>query len=668
MQINKLILRNIGAYYGDLNNFNFKTTANHNVVLLGGKNGAGKTTILESLRIVLFGSMAYGYLTENEPYFKNIRSLLNRKALYEGTKDRYQITLEYVSTEEFQPVTYTLVRSWTLKNDKIKEYFSVKKNDTHLNAQQISNFQNKLREEMPPRLFELCLFDGEDISRIVSEEKIPDYLQDAGKILFNLDLFVNLERDLQQYRQQYAQRNLDAAKEIEAQESLQTELFNLQNRLETCENDIISYKDETEELTNLIRQDKKDFEIHGGLVQEKRQQLNQQVNEIEHRRKRNSDQIKSFILTLLPFYISRDILAEVAEQVGVEKQNESFEYVAATLDKNALSELLKDLPQSSNFIDSDQHLDELYTGLINLLKPENARTLHRSSFEQQNEIYTVHKQILSTEPKKYIELFDENSALLEESQELRKAIDLNDTSSEFRELLQRIEERNRRLEQIKIQSEQIFMEIDKINEQIKAKEAALNKINDKIREYYKSESSYVMTEKLLTVSQRFRERQWHKKLDDVAKEATKMINILFRKKDYIDRIHINSSSFEVHLYNKQKQEITKERLSAGEKELLMLTVIWAMFKVSEWRLPFVFDTLLGRLDQDHKKALIEHFIPKCGEQVLIFTTDSEIASEQFELIKDITSLCYTLEFNQSQETAEIVRGRYFHMIKETSPQ
>ncbi|GJM75265.1 hypothetical protein HMSSN036_74810 [Paenibacillus macerans] len=170
MQINKLILRNIGAYHGDMNKFDFKTSGKQNVILLGGKNGAGKTTILESLRIVLFGSMAYGFVTENEPYFRKIRSLLNRQALHEG-ENKYQISLDYTSTEEFEPNQYLLIRSWTIKNQKIREYFSVQKNGKHLGAQEISDYQNKLREEMPPRLFELCLFDGEDISRIVSEEK-----------------------------------------------------------------------------------------------------------------------------------------------------------------------------------------------------------------------------------------------------------------------------------------------------------------------------------------------------------------------------------------------------------------------------------------------------------------------------------------------------------------
>lgn len=99
--------------------------------------------------------------------------------------------------------------------------------------------------------------------------------------------------------------------------------------------------------------------------------------------------------------------------------------------------------------------------------------------------------------------------------------------------------------------------------------------------------------------------------------------------------------------------------------MLMLTVIWAMFKVSGWKLPFVFDTLMGRLDQDHKKALIEHFIPKCGEQVLMFTTDSEVSAEQFELIKGNTARFYTLEFDEIFDSAKIVKGRYFNLSKES---
>lgn len=663
MQINKLILRNIGAYNGEVNKFDFRTNGKQNVILMGGKNGAGKTTILESLRIVLFGSMAYGFVTENEPYFRRIRSLLNRQALHEG-QNNYQISLDYTSTEEFKPNQYSLTRSWTIKNEKIREYFSIQKNGKHLGAQEISDYQNKLREEMPPRLFELCLFDGEDISRIVSEEKIPEYLSESGKILFNLDLFVNLEKDLQTYRLQHTQKNADAGKEIEELDQVESEITALKQNLEELTLLRSSSEEEVEALTDLIQKDKKDFEIHGGLIQEKRQELVTKVNQIENERKMNTDKIKHFINSLMPFYIARNQLEKVIRQLRIEKQYESFEFVASALEKSKLDQLINNLQLESNSLKSRLNVNQLYDGILEMLQPEDTRLVHRASFEQQSEVHSLLKQIQALTVSNYIAMFDENATLLEEAQEHRKAIEKNDQSSEFKDLLESIELKTKRVEQLRLLIEQHHNEIQSLTESIQTKEAIANKIREKIKEYHKGQTSFLMTEKLLTVSQRFRERQWRKKLDDVANEATKMINILFRKKAYIDRMHIDHTSFELRLFNKNKQEIVKERLSAGEKEMLMLTVIWAMFKISGWKLPFVFDTLFGRLDLDHKNALIQHFIPLCGDQVLIFTTDSEIGTEQFEIIRGITSQCYTLEFNEGQEKTEIVKGHYFNMTRE----
>lgn len=273
MHIQKLALRNIGAYYGELNKFDFRTKTNRNVILLGGKNGAGKTTILESLRIVLFGSMAYGFVTENEPYYRKIRTLLNRKAINENVTDAFQITLDYSSTEDFELHEYSLVRSWRIKNDRIRESFAVKRDNQFLSAQQTSDFQSRLREEMPPKLFELCLFDGEDISRIVSEEKIPEYLKESGKILFNLDLFVNLEKDLNTYRIQYAQQNASAAEEVAQYEKLEMEIDQLKATIDEKQQLTVLHEEEINNLNDAIKQDKKDFEIHGGLLQEKDKKL-----------------------------------------------------------------------------------------------------------------------------------------------------------------------------------------------------------------------------------------------------------------------------------------------------------------------------------------------------------------------------------------------------------
>lgn len=656
------MLCNIGAYFGNQNIFDFRTDETNNVVLLGGKNGAGKTTILESLRIVLFGSMAYGFVNDNEPYYRKISSILNRKALKEESHPDFRIILHYDSTEDFEIQRYTLTRSWRIKKQKIKEDFYVVKNGKALGNQETSDFQNRLREEMPPRLFELCLFDGEDISRIVSEEKIPEYLSESGKILFNLDLFMNLEKDLQTYRMQYAQQNANAAKEIKDQEELEIQIHEVRKLVSEKEALISETEEEIDQLNDAIKHHKRDFDTYGGLLREQRQELVSEVNAIENQRKANSEKIRSLTNNLLPFYIAKDLLGEVVKQLDLEKDNESFEYVTSSLEKDKLSHLLRQLEQAN--ASKGINIDQLYKGILQIMQPENIQLLHRASFAQRSEIQQLFNQIQKLDPKYFFQLFEQNAELLTQAQGIRKKIEQNDGSSEFKDLLEQIETKTKRVEQLKLLVEQTSKEIQQANDAIKLHVITHNKIMDKIREYHKAENSFIMTEKLLHVSKRFRERQWRKKLDDVANESTKMINILFRKRAYIERIHIDHLTFELHLFDRQKSEITKERLSAGEKEMLMLTVIWAMFKVSGWKLPFVFDTLMGRLDQDHKKALIEHFIPKCGEQVLMFTTDSEVAAEQFELIKDITARYYTLEFDEVLDSAKIIKDRYFNLSKE----
>src|SRR5699024_12621966 len=79
MILKKLVLYNIGPYK-EFNQFNLEIQNQKNTILIGGKNGAGKTTFLTSLRLALYGSLTYGYRTNSKEYLSKINSLLNNKA------------------------------------------------------------------------------------------------------------------------------------------------------------------------------------------------------------------------------------------------------------------------------------------------------------------------------------------------------------------------------------------------------------------------------------------------------------------------------------------------------------------------------------------------------------------------------------------------------------
>ncbi|MFR7520334.1 MAG: AAA family ATPase [Mediterraneibacter faecis] len=62
MKINKIVLYNFNSFEG-MNEFDFSSTCDQkNIVLIGGKNGAGKTSLFTAIKIALYGPLTYGYM------------------------------------------------------------------------------------------------------------------------------------------------------------------------------------------------------------------------------------------------------------------------------------------------------------------------------------------------------------------------------------------------------------------------------------------------------------------------------------------------------------------------------------------------------------------------------------------------------------------------------
>jgi DNA sulfur modification protein DndD len=102
-------------------------------------------------------------------------------------------------------------------------------------------------------------------------------------------------------------------------------------------------------------------------------------------------------------------------------------------------------------------------------------------------------------------------------------------------------------------------------------------------------------------------------------------------------------------------------LSAGEKEIYSISLVWALAKASQKPLPIVIDTPLGRLDKVHRTNLLTHYFPYASKQVIILSTDEEIANEYREMIENKVSKEYLI--TDLNDNASIIEG-YFHTIGE----
>jgi DNA sulfur modification protein DndD len=106
------------------------------------------------------------------------------------------------------------------------------------------------------------------------------------------------------------------------------------------------------------------------------------------------------------------------------------------------------------------------------------------------------------------------------------------------------------------------------------------------------------------------------------------------------------------------QILSAERLSAGERQLLAIAILWGLAKASGRPLPTAIDTPLGRLDSAHRDNIVKRYFPFASHQVLLFSTDQEIVGDYLSSLMPWIGRSYILDYTPKTHTTQIREG-YF---------
>jgi DNA sulfur modification protein DndD len=136
-------------------------------------------------------------------------------------------------------------------------------------------------------------------------------------------------------------------------------------------------------------------------------------------------------------------------------------------------------------------------------------------------------------------------------------------------------------------------------------------------------------------------------------------NELIRKPDLISRVSIDPSEFHVTLFNKEDKAVTNDSLSAGEKQMFAIAILWALRQLSGRPFPVVIDTPLGRLDSEHRNNLVETYFPRVSHQVVLFSTDTEVDQSYFKALEPYISHAYHLIYNSERGATEPQEGYFW---------
>jgi len=131
---------------------------------------------------------------------------------------------------------------------------------------------------------------------------------------------------------------------------------------------------------------------------------------------------------------------------------------------------------------------------------------------------------------------------------------------------------------------------------------------------------------------------------------------LLRKSGLVTRLSINPEDYALTLYGHDARELSSERLSAGERQLLAIALLWGLAKASGRPLPMAIDTPLGRLDSVHRMHLIERYLPFASHQILLLSTDEEIMGDYHRHLLPWIGHTYLLIHDDKTASSRVMKG------------
>ncbi|WP_281647960.1 DNA sulfur modification protein DndD [Parendozoicomonas sp. Alg238-R29] len=627
------------------------------IILFGGLNGAGKTTTLTAIRLALYGRHSLGSNVSNKEYHAYLQESIHRSrnSLVQANSARIHLTFSYATRGEVS--RYTVKREWTVSgaSDKVNETLRIEKDGTLLKELSYDQCQGFLKELVPIGVSDLFFFDGEKIAEL-AEDKTGRALGSAIRKLLGLDVITRMRDDLAIYLRE---KNTAAMPEEHQQQ-----IADLKSEYEIA---YASYKEALDAHSESVRQiggidsDIKKSEGYisskGGEWARSRSDEKERVNELLVEKKNLEAQIRECMASGFPLVLAFGKVEELLTQLEKEQDYKKQQLLKVTLNKK-INVLKKSLEKSLKDKDAvDVAITQAFSDVFAEIKQINV--VHDCSEREFSRINHLVKEVLPAARTQMLELGDNLAAVQQQldnaSKNLERAPDEAFLQDELEHLRTLNEQRSNETGKGAIAKEEARKALREAMD-------LMRKMQKKEQEFssnFSSNRAYQMARSSRELLNEFAAKTTVNKVKQLEQEFVRSFRKLARKDDISLEARIDPKNFDVRLLNKNGEEINKQQLSAGEKQIFAIAILEALAKTSGRKLPIIIDTPLGRLDSKHRGKLVENYFPTASHQVVILSTDTEIDQAYFKTLSPHISHVYEVEYFPDDGHSEFMERRYF---------
>mgnify|MGYP000068456279 FL=1 len=632
------------------------------IILIGGANGGGKTTLFEAISGAL-----YGLKIENKEHFME---LLNQGAL-NTAKPEISLQITFVGKVLGQQQKYILKRVYQLNpqgkplesvslnmNGNMYVYGTMTAPKDRVKAEQEIN--KIIKANLPQELSQYFLFDAMQSSELLKKNVFAQTIRDNFENVLGFKKYLQLKRAAEKLQQEWAQQRLEAEKEAQEYNELCAQKDKLTADLNTC---IAEQDTKYKYLASVEVEYKraKDGAQEASALNKKIQELASKIDDIVKRAATYAEDLKAFVDNIEIDLFLPKLASNLAQEINnilhikeqLQKENTGA-YPLETLKDvtNKIITYLKDLSLCSESVDEEQVVSHI-VAIQNSTNKEDP-----FGYLDEAEVTALSNLVKRTGSNQFIALDRQRQELeiqLSTLDNLRSQKQtLEQTQAGGNEyLIQNYEAAQKQIEKLKGQEATLKADIQRLEKRIHQFDVQIQQEPD---------IKFDTLVKLKPLFEKIADSLLKKKKAQIESEMQQQLNkLLVSYKGHVARVELSDSieQFNIKLYHTAGNEISLNQLNAASKQIFIQVLLKVLRNLGDYNPPVMIDTVMGVLDNESRDALMEEYFPQLAEQTILLCTTSEIRTDSdYIKLEPFISKTYTLHRNVEAQNTTVEDG-YF---------
>ena len=632
------------------------------IILIGGANGGGKTTLFEAISGAL-----YGLKIENKEHFME---LLNQGAL-NTAKPEISLQITFVGKVLGQQQKYILKRVYQLNpqgkplesvslnmNGNMYVYGTMTAPKDRVKAEQEIN--KIIKANLPQELSQYFLFDAMQSSELLKKNVFAQTIRDNFENVLGFKKYLQLKRAAEKLQQEWAQQRLEAEKEAQEYNELCAQKDKLTADLNTC---IAEQDTKYKYLASVEVEYKraKDGAQEASALNKKIQELASKIDDIVKRAATYAEDLKAFVDNIEIDLFLPKLASNLAQEINnilhikeqLQKENTGA-YPLETLKDvtNKIITYLKDLSLCSESVDEEQ----VVSHIVAIQNSTNKEAPF--GYLDEAEVTALSNLVKRTGSNQFIALDRQRQELeiqLSTLDNLRSQKQtLEQTQAGGNEyLIQNYEAAQKQIEKLKSQEATLKADIQRLEKRIHQFDVQIQQEPD---------IKFDTLVKLNPLFEKIADSLLKKKKAQIESEMQQQLNkLLVSYKGHVAKVELSDSieQFNIKLYHTAGNEISLNQLNAASKQIFIQVLLKVLRNLGDYNPPVMIDTVMGVLDNESRDALMEEYFPQLAEQTILLCTTSEIRTDSdYIKLEPFISKTYTLHRNVEAQNTTVEDG-YF---------